>query len=202
MSKTQSKVGVTVSNPSIGPTGPTGPTGVTGPTGTIGTTGPTGPSGVSGLAYGSFFSLLDQTVVSGSAKAMSYEVQDVASGVSIANNFSLSPTRITIQNTGIYNIQFSSQFYKTGGGSDAHLIIWLRKNGNDIPSTSTKLHFANNSIYDVAAWNFFVEVTNPNDYFEIMWTQDDAIIIAHEPENLVVPYPEIPSVILTVNQIA
>jgi hypothetical protein len=155
-----------------------------------------------GGAYGSFYSLLDQTVVSGSIAAMSYEIQDFASGVSITNNLSLSPTRITIQNIGIYNIQFSAQLYKTGGGSEADVNIWIRKNGNDIPSTSTKLHFANNSIYDVAAWNFFVEVTNSNDYFEIMWTQDDAIIIAHEPEDLVVPYPEIPSVILTVNQIA
>ena len=153
------------------------------------------------LSYGSFYDTTDQTVASGEVAAMKFGTTDFSSGVSITNDISTNPTQISIANTGIFNIQFSAQFYREAGGSAADLVIWLRKNGTDIPNTSTIVHFANNTVYNVAAWNFFVDATAGDDY-QIMWTQDDAIIMLHDPENLVVPYPAIPSVILTVSQVS
>jgi hypothetical protein len=170
MSITQSKIAVTVNNPSLSQN------------------------------YGSFYDTQDQSVISGEVAPMIFGNIDFANGISITNDLSLNPTQITIANAGIFNIQFSAQFYRESGGSSANLVIWLRKNGIDVPNTSTIVHFANNTIYNVAAWNFFVNATSGDNY-QIMWTQDDAIIMLHDPENLVVPYPAIPSVILTVNQI-
>jgi hypothetical protein len=52
----------------------------------------------------------------------------------------------------------------------------------------------------VAAWNFFQQV-GAGDYVQIMWTQDDNIILPYVAANGVIPYPAVPSVILTVNRI-
>jgi len=160
-----------------------------------------GLTGPSALKYGAFYDTTDQSVTSGQVTAMQYNTVDFANGISIETDANNKPTLIEIDNAGIYNIQFSAQFTRVSGGTSAYLDIWLRKNGTNIPSTSTKIHFANNNIYVVAAWNFLVDADS-GDQFQIMWTQDDAIKMEHEAENLVVPYPAIPSVILTVTQIA
>jgi hypothetical protein len=157
-------------------------------------------SGSTSLAYGSFFDTTDQSVSSNQIAAMKFGVTDFSSGVSVTNDLLSNPTQITIAANGKYNIQFSAQLYRVAGGSGAHARIWLRKNGADISDTTTVVHFGNNNVYSVAAWNFFVDA-NAGDKYQIMWTQDDAITIAHEEENTVIPYPAVPSVILTVNQV-
>lgn len=166
-----------------------------------GTVGIQGTAGISPFHYGTFYDTTDQSVTAGQVTAMSYNTVDFANGVSIESDVNNKPTLIEIDNAGIYNIQFSAQFTRDSGGSSAYLDIWLRKNGTNIPNTSTKIHFANNSTYIVAAWNFLVDV-DPGDQFQIMWTQDATVKMEHEAENLVVPYPAIPSVILTVTQVA
>lgn len=166
-----------------------------------GTRGLQGIAGTSPFHYGAFYDTTDQSVTSGQVTAMSYNTVDFANGVSIESDVNNKPTLIEIDNAGVYNIQFSAQFTRESGGSSAYLDIWLRKNGTNIPNTSTKIHFANNSTYVVAAWNFLVDV-DPGDQFQIMWTQDDLIKMEYEAENLAVPYPAIPSVILTVTQVA
>lgn len=157
-------------------------------------------SGTTSFAYGSFFDVTDQTVTSNQVAAMKFGTTDFSSGVSVTNDLLSKPTQITIVANGKYNLQFSAQLYRTSGGSGAHARIWLRKNGTDIPDTTTVVHFGNNNVYSVAAWNFFVDA-NAGDKYQIMWTQDDAITLAHEPANLSIPYPTTPSVILTVNQV-
>lgn len=166
-----------------------------------GTIGIQGTAGISPFHYGAFYDTTDQSVTAGQVTAMSYNTVDFANGVSIESDVNNKPTLVEIDNAGIYNIQFSAQFTRDSGGSSAYLDIWLRKNGTNIPNTSTKIHFANNSTYIVAAWNFLVDV-DPGDQFQIMWTQDATIKMEYEAENLVVPYPAIPSVILTVTQVA
>ena len=160
-----------------------------------------GGDGAASLLYGSFYDVTDQSVTSGQVAPMEFGVTDFSSGVSITNDLSSNPTMITLSADGVYNIQFSAQLYRTSGGSGAHARIWLRKNGTNVPDTNTVVHFGNNNVYSVAAWNFFAQAS-AGDKYQIMWTQDDAITIAYEPENLVVPYPAVPSTILTVNQIA
>ncbi len=160
-----------------------------------------GLTGSSSLKYGAFYDTTDQSVTSGQVTAMQYNTVDFANGVSIESDVNNKPTLIEIDNAGVYNIQFSAQFNRVSGGSSAYLDIWLRKNGTNIPNTSTKIHFANNDTYIVAAWNFLVDV-DPGDQFQIMWTQTDTIKMEYEAENLAVPYPAIPSVILTVTQVA
>lgn len=147
--------------------------------------------------YGSFYSTQTQTVAIDGIAAMTYNVTDLSYGVTIQNN-----SKITVNKDGIYNVQFSAQIERaSGGGGSSHLVhIWLRKNGIDVPNTTTKITTISNNKYLVAAWNFFISL-NANEYCEIMWSQDDNIQLVYEAQNTVIPYPETPSVILTVNQI-
>lgn len=107
-----------------------------------------------------------------------------------------SPTsRIYVNNTGIYNFQFSAQLDKTGGSASA-VYIWPRINGVNVPNSATKVVIdgPNNEI--VAAWNF-VFVMEAGDYFELAWQSSDTDVVLRE-EAASGNVPEIPSVILTV----
>jgi hypothetical protein len=179
-----------------GATGDTGPAGPKGDKGETGATGPQGPSG-SAMYFGSFYDTTTQPNTSpNSPQAMRYNTADSWNdGISVNGG---SHSRIIFAHTGVYNIQFSTQFSKTDSGTD-YIFIWLRKNGVNQPMTSTELRSWGNDDRLVAAWNFYVEVTTPGDYYELMWQSGDANVsmLATADNGL----PGIPSVILTVNQV-
>ena len=63
--------------------------------------------------YGAFQDNTTQTAVSANtAYAVKLNTTDLTNGVSVVNDGSGNPTRITLANTGIYNIQFSLQLSK------------------------------------------------------------------------------------------
>lgn len=90
--------------------------------------------------------------------------------------------------------------YRISGGVSKQAIIWLRKNGVDIPATSTHVTMQSNATYLVASWNFFVKL-NAGQNVQLMIWQDDAIELLYDPANVTVPYPSTPSVILTVEKV-
>jgi hypothetical protein len=146
--------------------------------------------------YGSFYDTTNQSVAIDGIAAMTYNTTVLSYGISI-----VSGSRIKFDYEGVYNIQFSTQFERSSGSTAKQLVIWLRLNGNDIPNSSTRITFQGSAgHYFVAAWNFF-QLVSKNDYCEIMWTQNDSIGIAFDPGNLTIPYPAIPSIILTVNKV-
>lgn len=150
--------------------------------------------------YGSFYDTTEQTVASGGTAAMKYNTTDISNGVTIQTDGNGDPTIIKVNSDGVYNIQFSAQAERQqgGGGTAKVLIIWLRKNGVDIPWTSTFVGFQSNSVEIVAAWNFFVPMV-PSDDLQLMWSQDDDVRLITIPQNA---HPAVPSIILTVNKIS
>ena len=119
---------------------------------------------------------------------------DFSSGISL-----VSGSRFTLSQAGAYNLEFSAQFDKTNS-SNSTAYIWLRKNGADVADTNTSITLgggANDRA--VAAWNFYVSAS-ANDYYELMWSTDNAQIqMDYQAAGV---HPAIPSVILTVNQVA
>lgn len=104
-------------------------------------------------------------------------------------------SKIYVANTGLYNIQFSAQLDKTGGGADV-VYIWPRVNGQNVPDSATKVIIdgPNNEI--VPAWNFLIPL-RAGDYFELAWQSPDTdVVILAEPASGNIP--GIPSIILTV----
>lgn len=151
---------------------------------------------------GSFYDTTTQTLTSGSIEAMKFNSvdTDATSGVSVEPDPSNRKNKITVSKTGVYNIMFSAQLERLVGGVSKQVVVWLRKNGTDVPNSATHVAVQANANYLVIAWNFFVKL-NAGEYCQIMWTQDDAIEIKYEAPNTIVPYPATPSIILTVNEI-
>ena len=149
--------------------------------------------------YGSF---TDRTTQSGSANtayAMKLNTTEIAQEVSI-----VSGSRITVENTGIYNLQFSAQLSNTAN-TNITFDIWLSYTGSNYPHTNTQLDVNKSSGQlgrAVAAWNFILPI-QANDWVELMWScnadtgQLVAIGTQTNPSR-----PEIPSVILTLTQVA
>lgn len=150
--------------------------------------------------YGSFYDTTTQIATINIPTPIKFNTTDISYGVSIQSDGFSNPTIIKIANSGVYNIQFSAQLEKQqGGGGTAKVIsIWLKKNGTDVPWTTTFIGFVSNGVEAVAAWNFFVDALSGDEY-QLMWLQDDDIHMIAIPANA---HPATPSVILTVNKVS
>ena len=148
-------------------------------------------SGISTGYYGNFFDTTTQNVVGvNTYQPVILNTTDLSNQVSIANS-----SHIVVANSGVYNIQFSLQIDKTTAAG-AHIYIWLRKNGLDVPNSATELAVQGTFSEVVAAWNFVV-ASNANDYYELMWSStDEHIRLKAVGASAVVP--AIPSVIVSV----
>jgi hypothetical protein len=151
------------------------------------------PQGV--FAFGSWSSTSDLTASINTPTAVTLNTTSFEEGVKLQ-----SSSRLVVEESGVYNIQFSAQFHHTsGGGSGETVFVWFRKNGTNIPNSATTLHISSNT-YDVMTVNLF-EKMKPNDYFQVYWSTTNANIrLEHLAANSV--HPAIPSIIVTVNQIA
>jgi hypothetical protein len=118
----------------------------------------------------------------------------------LANDCSIVDfTKITTNQTGVFNLQFSAQLYRTAGGTNSHVDIWFALNGVNIDNSNTRITMVNNGHYLVASWNFLLAMSE-NDYVEIMWMPSVSTIqLQMEAEQPL--HPATPSVIATFNRI-
>ena len=151
---------------------------------------------IGNIPSGSFYDNTTQTATANTPTAM------LISQTNFLNDISISGTTgMQVNNAGYYNVQFSAQIYRTSGGTSQHVDIWLRVNGTDVANSNTRINVNNNNVYQVAAWNWFV-LLGASDVVEIMWATTDATIeLRSEVANLIIPHPETPSVIATINRI-
>ena len=150
--------------------------------------------------FGSFFSTQTQSATTiNTPKAMTLNNTDAfSSGISVASN-----SRITVDTTGIYNLQFSAQVDRVSGSGLDVIDIWYRVQGVDATNSNTKITIAGNVNESkvVASWNFFISLT-ANQYVELMYSVTDlAVQIVAETANLSVPHPATPSLIVTMQKI-
>lgn len=140
--------------------------------------------------YGSFYSTQTQTAaVALTPYAMTLNNTAESNQIAVTNN-----SRITFKNRGVYNVQFSAQLDQ-GVGTPEFMWIWFRKNGVDIPDSTSKISIQGSKAELVPAWNFIVNVLG-GDYVEIMWAvEDTSMQLLYEPATAFCP--AIPSVIAT-----
>lgn len=152
-------------------------------------------------AYGAWSDSTDQTGSITAGTAVTYNTQDVSDGITLVSN-----SRITVPNTGKYNLQFSLQF-KNIENAQHEVVVWLKVNGIDLPNSSTIYTVParkNASIfgYNVAALTFLLEL-NANDYVEAYWLPSIATVtIENLPASVSPAYPAIPSAIVQMIQVA
>lgn len=157
------------------------------------------PESMQGVfGYGSWFSSVDQTASTINTEyIMSVNNKDYEEGIKVVDN-----SKFTVQESATYNLQFSAQLqHRTGGGGGAgdNVWIWLKKNGQNVANSATKLYIPTGK-YQVAAWNFIVKLKF-NDYVQLAWSVDTNDI-ALEANGASGVTPAVPSLIVTMNQIA
>ena len=126
---------------------------------------------------------------------MKLRITELSNGVTVVDD-----TRITVAQSGIYNIAFSAQVTKTDAGTDT-IYIWFSQNGSVVPNTNSGILLTGSGARQVAAWNFFAQL-NAGQYVTLQWASlDPAAELLYESD-AATPYgPAIPSVIVTVNQV-
>lgn len=156
--------------------------------------------------YGSFISTTTQTAA---AINTAYPITLSATsglaenGIYVGSNTaSVFPSsRIYALEFGLYNLQFSLQLKNTNT-QEQDVNIWLRKNGVNpgVANSNTFVSVVNKhggiDGHSVAAWNFFVDYTATNDYYELMWSTNSTLV-SIPASAAASPAPATPSVILT-----
>jgi hypothetical protein len=122
--------------------------------------------------YGAFSSDQDQVTTANTATLMTLNTTDFSNEVSIATS------KITVANSGIYNLQFSAQFQNTA--VQLHdVYIWLKQNNVDITGSTGFVSIPNSHGgtpgHSIIGWNYFLEM-DANDYVEIYWSPTDAAV--------------------------
>jgi hypothetical protein len=152
--------------------------------------------------YGQFQDDVTQTAPSSNVGlAMIFRTTDLSNGVSIVSN-GTNLTRITFANTGIYNLQFSSQF-SNSDNTEQDVTIWLRLNGSDVAGSagfvSIPQKHGSISGHIITSWNYLLDVA-AGQYYELYWSTTDHTHVKMQFYPAGSPPPSVASVILTVTQ--
>jgi hypothetical protein len=147
--------------------------------------------------YGAFQDSTNQVAASTTvAYPITFNTTDFSNGVTM-----VSGSRMTVADSGIFNIQFSIQFKNTtNDGQDVD--IWFRKNGTNVPASNSRFHpparkGAGDPSHIIAALNFFINLV-PGDYIEIMWrTENTGVSIEAFGTSTSPTRPAVPSAIAT-----
>lgn len=150
------------------------------------------------FSYGSWYSTVDQTAAAvNTAYNFTVNNTDYEKGIKVVDS-----SKFTVEESGAYNLQFSAQVHhRTGGGGGAgdSIWIWFKKNGTTISNSGTRLNISSGK-YAVPAWNYAFQLKY-NEYIQISWSTNTTQM-AIEYETASSPYPAVPSLIVTMNQIA
>jgi hypothetical protein len=149
-------------------------------------------------ASASYYSTVDQgpQTSADTVQAFTYNNNDWQTGVLLQNS-----SQIKMLSAGKYNIAFSAQLFQISNTGTVN--IWLSKNGSPMTNTNTKIVVESNAPYKVAAWNFFVDAA-ADDYYELIWSSSSTNTkIEYDAAQTINGnvHPEIPSIIVTVNQV-
>ena len=157
------------------------------------------------LYKGSFYDNFTQTLTGGANVAVPVRLNSTdalaTNGVSVVTD-GTNLTRITVANTGVYNLLFSAQLANSGGTGQT-VDFWLRKNGAtaafNVADTTGKVVLQSNTNFAMAAWNYFIAL-NAGDYIYLMWTATSTnVTMVNTVANAV--HPASPSIIVTLNQV-
>jgi len=148
--------------------------------------------GSGSLRSGAFYDTTTQTAAAiNTAYAITLNNTSLTQGVSIG-----TPTsRVYVDRTGSYNIQFSLQLINTNATAK-NVYFWANVNGASVADSARVLTISGLNYCYTPAWNFVIRMS-AGDYFQLMWsTTDTNVQIARIAATA--PAPGFPSVILTV----
>lgn len=115
------------------------------------------------------------------------------------------PTKITVEDAGVYNFQFSLQFINANTNAYA-ASVWFRKNGTNIANSNSEFSIpGKHGSTDgrlIAALNFIFELA-AGDYIELMWCAENSdISIQYLGTQTNPTRPATPSAVMTVTRVS
>ena len=151
--------------------------------------------------HAAFQSTATQTGSISTGTVFTYNVTDVADGVTLVDG-----SKLTVPLDGVYNIQWSGQFQNVENAVE-NVKVWVRINGVDVAGSAgnismqpRKSSLIPNEV--IASWNYFLTLT-AGQYVELVWLPSIATLTMPAlPASVSPAYPATASVIVTVNQVA
>ena len=121
--------------------------------------------------YGAFSDFTNQTATANTATLVALATTDFSNQVTVATS------KITVQNAGIYNLQFSVQVQNLDNAPQ-DVFFWLKQNGTDIVGSTGKVGLParknpGDPFHDIKGWNYFLSMA-ANDYIQIYWSTTNA----------------------------
>jgi hypothetical protein len=122
--------------------------------------------------YGAFSSYTSQSTTVNTATLLALSNTDFSNAVTLQTG-----SKITVENAGVYNFQFSVQVQNLDNAPQ-DVYIWLRQNGVDIVGSTgvvgllARKNPADPS-HDIKGWNYFLSM-NAGDYIQIYWSTTNA----------------------------
>jgi hypothetical protein len=154
-------------------------------------------------AYISCFDVTDQSAVVDTPTPVKFNTVGASNDISVTNNGSGNPTRITFANNGLYNVSVNLQI-DNSAASDYSLRIWQRVNGVDVVASSSvvsvpKVGDGGTTIFEL---NTLMQMTAGH-YLEIMFAVANVSLTLRHDAATVSPYvsPVVPSAIFIATQV-
>ena len=119
-------------------------------------------------SYALFYDTSKQSTLVSTATAIKFGLQQFSNKISISNNSVGSPTKISVSETGIYQVNFNLQFIKLDINND-ELNIWLRKSNAGLLNTTLNFQISGGGVKNNIAGVYFIEL-NAGDYFELFYS--------------------------------
>ncbi len=118
--------------------------------------------------YGVFYDSAKQITTVSTATAVKFGFQKIANKINILNNTANNPTRISVSEAGVYEVNYSLQFIKSDVGTD-EINIWLRKNSAAIANSNNSFSIQGTGIKNNINNNIWIELA-ANDYIELFFS--------------------------------
>jgi hypothetical protein len=154
-------------------------------------------------AYISCYDLTDQTAVVNTATAVKFNTVGSSNDISVTNDGSSNPTRITFANAGLYNVSVNLQI-DNADSADHTLRIWQRISGVDVTASASIVSVpkATDGGTDVFELNTLINIT-AGQYLEIMYAVDNVNLTLRYDAATASPYvsPAVPSAIFIATQV-
>jgi hypothetical protein len=135
------------------------------------------------------------------ANIMAFSTTDYALGASLVDN-----TKLKVDYSGLYNIQFSVQLVNTT--NDVQTVsIWFSKNGTNVANSNSEFGIkprksSGAASQSIASLNFFIALQK-DDYVELVWRPTDiGVSIEHFATQSAPTRPATPSIIATVSYLS
>ena len=157
--------------------------------------------------YGQYFDYNDQNAtINNVGVPMIFGTLDLSNGITVVSD-GTNLTKITFANSGVYNLQFSTQFENLSNAPQ-DIFIWIRKNGTttafDVVGSTGYVGLEarknpGDPYHTIVTWNFLLDIL-AGDFYQIVWATTDITNVGIRFNAGTVNFPSTASTLFTVTQ--